>query len=317
MFISFKQKPELIFFILLIVGLAHISQDVMSQDINQHEEISLWSKNIPDGPGPGGSEQLSGKGSYSNISQPRMIVFRPQHPNGIGVLVISGGGYAHIEIGKESTPAAAWLQANGITAFELIYRLPAEGWATTNVPFEDGQRAMRIIRSKANAFGIDPHKIGIMGFSAGGHLAGMIETCFNTPFYVPNDRIDYLSARPDFVVLLYPVITMLPPYDHTHSEKGIIGKHPNSEQQKVYSVQLHVNSQTPPTFLAQAADDPIANVANSKLMYAALQQYNIPGQLHIFPEGGHGWGMGAIGTPEQEWPELFRKWAKGINIWPW
>jgi len=309
-----NKKPELILVILLLTGLVLIFVDATAQSNTRHEEIRLWTKDMPDGPGPQGPETISAKGSYTNIATPRLIVYRPQHPNGTAILIISGGGYAHIEAGNESTPAAEWLSANGITAFELLYRLPEEGWASTNVPFEDAQRAMRIIRSEAAKFDIDPHKIGIMGFSAGGHLAGMMETSFADSFYNPTDRVDYLSARPDFAVLLYPVITMLPPFDHTHSEKVILGKHPDRGQQKAYSVQLHVNNHTPPTFLAQAEDDPISNIANSRLMYAALQQNSIPSEFHIFPTGGHGWGMGKPGTPEVEWPELFLKWAKANNI---
>ena len=279
------------------------------------EEIPLWTGMPPDGPGPDGQEKISAKGSYTNISQARLIVHRPKHPNGMAVLVISGGGYAHIEIGKESNPAAEWLRSQGITAFELIYRLPGEGWRNADVPLQDGQRAMRLIRSMAEKFGIDRHRIGIMGFSAGGHLAGMTETEPDQQLYNAVDRADRLSARPDFVALLYPVITMLPPYNTTHSEKELIGKDPSRAQQRDYSVQLHVNEQTPPTFLAQATDDPISNIENSSLMYSALQRFNIPSELHIFPTGGHGWGMEAPGSEESTWPELFKVWAKKNGIW--
>lgn len=279
------------------------------------EEIPLWDRAIPDGPGPGGAERVSKKGSYTNISQPRLIVHRPKHPNGTAMLVISGGGYAHIELGKESTPAADWLQSHGITAFELVYRLPAEGWANTNVPLQDGQRAMRLIRSLAERFGLDPHRIGIMGFSAGGHLAGMTATAPDLQLYSPTDHIDRLSARPDFVAMIYPVVTMLPPFDTTHAEKELIGKHATRSAQKAYSVQLQVNGQTPPTFLAQAMDDPISNVENSRLMYAALQKNNIPSEIQLFPSGGHGWGMGSPDSPVSAWPELFKTWAKKNGFW--
>jgi len=278
-------------------------------------EILLWPGTPPDGPGPSGTEHVSDKGSYTNISRPRLIVHRPSHPNGVAMLVISGGGYAHIEVGNESGPAGNWLQEQGITAFELIYRLPAEGWANVNVPFEDAQRAMRLIRSRAEEYGLDPHKIGIMGFSAGGHLAGMTETEYNKQWYVPVDRVDQHSARPDFVALLYPVITMLPPYNHTHSEKEIVGTYASTTLQKAYSVELHVSEKTPPTFLAQAIDDPISNVENSRLMYAALQQNHIVSEIHLFPAGGHGWGMGKPASPVHEWPQLFKAWAKANGFW--
>lgn len=302
-----------LFKILLTGMIVLVLQHSYAQD--RMEEIPLWHKIIPDGPGPGGSERVSEKGSYTDISQPRLIVHRPKHPNGTAILVISGGGYAHIELGKESTPAADWLQSHGITAFELVYRLPAEGWANTNVPLQDGQRAMRLIRSLSESFGLDPHRIGIMGFSAGGHLAGMTATAPDLQLYSPTDHIDRLSARPDFVAMIYPVVTMLPPFDTTHAEKELIGKHASRSQQKAYSVQLQVNGQTPPTFLAQAMDDPISNVENSRLMYAALQKNNIPSEIHLFPSGGHGWGMGNPGSPVSAWPELFKTWAKKNGFW--
>lgn len=252
--------------------------------------------------------------SYTNISRPRLIVYRAQNPIGAAMLVIGGGGYAHIEVGKESTPAAKWLQTIGVTAFELLYRLPSEGWSTVDVPFQDGQRAMRLIRSLAKKFGFAENKIGVMGFSAGGHLAGTMETVPDKQFYAPIDSVDKLSARPDFAALLYPVITMLPPYNNTHAEKEILGTTPDLNQQKEYSVQLLVSSNTPPTFLAQAVDDPVSNVENSKLMYAMLQKFNVTAALHLFQTGGHGWGLGKPGTPEAGWPKLFQTWAQSNNF---
>lgn len=278
--------------------------------------IPLWSDHTaPDGPGPSGSEKVSGKGSYTNISEPHLIVHQPEHPNGTAILVISGGGYAHIELGKESTPAADWLASQGITAFELVYRLPAEGWGNTLVPLADGQRAMRLIRSMSEKFGLNPNRIGIMGFSAGGHLAGMIATQPDQQLYRAIDRIDRLSARPDFAALIYPVITMLPPFNTTHAEKELLGKTPGKAEEKNYSVQLNVNDHTPPVFLAQAVDDPISNIENSRLMYAALQKYNISSELRVFPSGGHGWGMGSPDSPVHMWPELFRSWAAKNGFW--
>ncbi|MGY0038559.1 alpha/beta hydrolase [Pedobacter sp. NJ-S-72] len=138
------------------------------------KQLSLWGNTIPDGPGPqGAKKKTTASGSVTDVSNPRLIIHKPIKPNGTAILVISGGGYAHIEMGKESTPVANWLQSQGITAFELVYRLPQEGWKTTDVPFQDAQCAMRIIRSLAVQYRINPNKIGILGFSAGGHLAGM------------------------------------------------------------------------------------------------------------------------------------------------
>ncbi len=286
-----------------------------AQTIGSNELIPLWKGTIPDGPGPQGKENVTAKGSITKISQPRLVVHIPAHPNGTAMLVISGGGYAHLEEGKESGPAAEWLQSKGVVAFELIYRLPGEGWATPDVPFEDGQRAMRLIRSLAGRFGFSQHKVGIMGFSAGGHLAAMTETEPGKQRYAPTDDIDRMDARPDFAALLYPVITMLPPYNKTHSQKELLGDSAGRSQAEAYSPELHVTENTPPTFLAQAVDDPISPVENSKMMYAALQQHHVISGLHLFPSGGHGWGMGADNSPVHEWPKLFEAWAKTNGFW--
>lgn len=279
------------------------------------EQIPLWTKDMPDGYGPQGAETMTDKGSLTNISKPRLIVHQPSNPNGTAILVISGGGYAHLELGKESTPTANWLQSEGITAFELIYRLPQENWNTTNVPFEDAQRAMRMIRHLAKHYGLDQHKIGILGFSAGGHLAGITSTLFNKKFYKPVDAIDSLSAKPDFTGLIYPVISMLPPNNTTHAEKSILGKQPTTKDEIAFSVEKQVNNYTPPAFLAQALDDPISPVDNSYLMNKALKSANIPVEMHIFKTGGHGWGLGKKNSEVSAWPNLFKTWVQNNGFW--
>ncbi|MBK1897555.1 alpha/beta hydrolase [Chryseobacterium paridis] len=306
-----------------IIILLFISNNYTSQtSINKFEfssdleQISLWTKNnMPDQLGTRKAEIITDKGSVTNVSNPRLIIHRPKKPNGTAILVVSGGGYAHIELGKESTPTANWLQSEGVTAFELIYRLPQEGWKTTNVPFEDAQRAMRMIRSSAKNYGIDPHKIGILGFSAGGHLAGMIATQPNKKFYKPIDSKDSLSARPDFVGLIYPVISMLPPNNKTHAFKSILGVNPSTSEEIEFSVERQANAHTPPTFLAQAMDDPISPVENSILMDNALKKVNVPVEMHLFQTGGHGWGMGKKGSEVAVWPGIFKVWGENNGFW--
>lgn len=283
--------------------------------IRKSEQLNLWKDHLPDDNGTRGPEIISDKGSVTRVSTPRLIIHRPKNPNGTAVLVISGGGYAHIEMGKESRPAADWLQSEGVTAFELIYRLPQEGWKSTDVPFEDAQRAIRVIRSIAGSYAIDPHKIGILGFSAGGHLAGITSTLFSKKFYEPADAIDALSARPDFEALIYPVITMLPPDNRTHALKSILGTHPTLAQETDFSVEQQVGADTPPTFLAQSADDPVSPVENSYLMNNALKQAKVSVEMHIFPVGGHGWGMGKPGSPVSAWPDLFKSWSQRNGFW--
>lgn len=283
----------------------------ISKDLVQ---IPLWTSQMPDGFGPQGAEIITAKGSVTNISSPRLIVHRPSHPNGTAILVISGGGYAHIEMGKESTPTANWLQSEGVTAFELIYRLPSENWKSTNIPFEDAQRAMRMIRSLAKKYKFDPDKIGILGFSAGGHLAGFTSAQPDKKLYKPVDKIDSLSARPDFTGLIYPVVSMLPPNDKTHSRKSILGENPSVAEEAAFSVEKLVNSNMPVTFLAQAMDDPISSVDNSLLLYSALKKVNVKAEMHLFPTGGHGWGLGKKGSPVAVWPELFKTWMKNSGF---
>jgi len=309
--------------VFIITALLFSSSTSISAQINGQkfsiqsnlEQIDLWPSNMPNARGNRSSELISDKGSVINISTPRLIVHQPQHPNGTAILVISGGGYAHIELGKESTPTANWLQSEGVTAFELIYRLPQENWSSTNVPFEDAQRAIRIIRNLAKHYNIDQNKIGILGFSAGGHLAGITSTLFNKRFYKPVDKIDSLSAKPDFEGLIYPVISMLPPNNKTHAQKSILGTQPTIKQEIDFSVERQVNTNTPPTFLAQALDDPISPVDNSYLMDKALKNVSIPVEMHVFQTGGHGWGLGKKNSEVSAWPGLFKTWAQNSGFW--
>ncbi|MDQ1098030.1 MULTISPECIES: alpha/beta hydrolase [Chryseobacterium] len=298
--------------ILLLTGCLTPSP-AYAQKQSTNTEIELWPGVMPDAGGARGPE-INNKGSITQVSKPRLIAHVPEHPNGIAMLVISGGGYAHIETGKESSPAAEWLKAEGVTAFELIYRLPQEGWKTRLVPFEDAQRAMRIIRSQAKLYHIDPHKIGVLGFSAGGHLAGITATLPDKVFYPPVDDVDATPSKPDFAALIYPVISMLPPNDNTHSHKSILGKEPSLEQETAFSVERQVKTGMGPVFLAQAADDPVASVENSLLMFAALKKETVLSEMHIFQAGGHGWGMGKPGSAVSSWPQLFKKWLECNGI---
>ncbi|WP_215409825.1 alpha/beta hydrolase [Janthinobacterium sp. JC611] len=267
--------------------------------------IVLW-------PGP---QRDSAKGSITQVGQPYLIAHRPAQPNGTAILLLSGGGYAHIEAGKESGPVADWLQARGVTAFELVYRLPREGGGVA-APFQDGQRAMRVIRARAAEWGIDPARIGMLGFSAGAHLAGMTAVQPDAALYAPVDAMDAVSARPDFAVLLYPVLTMQPPFDTTHAKKQLLGSRPAQAARDAWSVERHVDARTPPVFLAQALDDPIAPPENSIWMAAALRRAGVPVELHLFRHGGHGWGLGKPGSEPAVWPRLLLAWLQARGWMP-
>ncbi|MCU4435978.1 alpha/beta hydrolase [Acinetobacter bereziniae] len=253
-------------------------------------------------------------GAVSHIDSPYLNVYTPKYNNHVAVMMISGGGYAREELAKESTPTSAFLQQHGFTVFELVYRLPNQDNNNALAPFQDGQRAIRIIRSQAERFHIDPEKIGVLGFSAGGHLAGMLATQWSHQFSTLHDSIDQVSAQPNFVALLYPVISMQPPLDHTHVYKSLMGKNHDSVKQAFFSVNLQVNQHTPPIFLAHALDDRIAPVQHSLDMQMALDKNKIPYELHLFKNGGHGWGLGKANTETTQWSTLFLTWLKNMNI---
>lgn len=276
--------------------------------------IMLWPGAPPGGAAPG-PQRDSAKGSITQVGQPYLIAHRPAQPNGTAMLLVSGGGYAHIEAGKESGPTADWLQARGVTAFELVYRLPREGGGLA-APFQDGQRAMRVIRARAAEWGIDPARIGMLGFSAGAHLAGMTAVQPDAALYASIDAMDAVSARPDFAVLLYPVLTMQPPFDTTHAKRQLLGSHPDQAARDAWSVERHVDARTPPVFLAQALDDPIAPPENSILMAAALHRAGVPVELHQFRHGGHGWGLGKPGSEPAAWPQLLLAWLQSRGWMP-
>lgn len=270
----------------------------------------LWPGTPPGGGGPSGPERIgqtgTGVGAVSNVSKPRIEVYKPVNPNGAAVVLMGGGGYFRIGIGHEVMPTARWLAALGVTPVVLYYRLPADRWPAA-APFQDAQRAIRLVRAHAQELGIDPKRVGVLGFSAGGNLAGIAETRFADAFYPAVDASDKLSARPDFAGLIYPVVSLQKPYDTTRSFRELSTQ---GDAVQAYSVELHVTHDTPPTFLAQAADDPIANIGNSLVMFDALRKNNVDSELHVFDKGGHGWGLGDPGSAPSAWPRLFAAWAR-------
>lgn len=248
----------------------------------------------------------SAKGAVSGISNPRMEIYRPLKPNGTAVVIFGGGGYFRIQIGSAAKPTAQWLQSLGVTAAVVYYRLPADGWSPVS-PFQDGQRAMRLLRAQAPTLGVDPERIGALGFSAGGNLAGIVATRFDAPLYPPVDAADQLSARPDFLGMIYPVVSMRAPLDQTRSKRELASQ---DDAQQAYSVEEHIRKDMPPVFLAQAVDDHTVDVGHSVAMYQAAHAAGIPVELHLFETGGHSWGLGRPGTLVAQWPRLFANWAR-------
>ncbi|MXP45336.1 alpha/beta hydrolase [Allopontixanthobacter sediminis] len=281
--------------------------------LNAHdfEEIPLWLGKAPGNGEVSGPEKVgaegAGYGAVSNVSNPRMRVYRPNAPNGTAILVIGGGGYFRIQLWKESTPAAKWLQLRGYTVFELIHRLPGDGWDAA-VPFMDAQRAMKIIRHRANEFGIRSDRIGIMGFSAGGHLAGYTALNPGQALYEGRDTFEAASARPDFAALLFPVVSLRKPFDTTRTRREIVGREPSLAAQEAWSLDTHVSKDAPPTILFSSADDPITPPGHNIALFEALNGAGANVEMHIFSAGGHGWGLGKPEQTLSQWPTLFDTW---------
>ncbi|HWU76656.1 MAG TPA: alpha/beta hydrolase [Rhodanobacter sp.] len=246
----------------------------------------------------------------THVSEPYLVVYRPAHPNGVGLLVTPGGGYKRVVLDKEgSAMAPAFVQQGGITLFVLRYRLPGEGRADREAALADAQRAMRLIRRRAARWHLDPHRLGVMGFSAGGHLAARLGTGFDKLVYPATDAIDRLSARPDFELLIYPVIDMAGPDTHAGSRDRLLGASRDARLLRQYSMQYQVRPDTPPTFLVQAQDDPAVPVGNSLQFYRALLGAGVPTEMHLFAHGGHGFGVrGTHGLTTAAWPRLARDW---------
>lgn len=283
------------------------------------ETIDLWPDGAPGAPPIPPVETVAERavgGALSDravfgISRPRMVVFRPQRPNGAALLVMPGGGYRWVVIDKEGYEIGHAMAARGFTVFVLFYRLPGEGWAAgPDVALADAQRAMRLIRHRAGAFGLDPARVAAMGFSAGGHVCADLATRFATRVYEPVDAADAGSARPMLAGLLYPVISMSQPLAHAGSRRLLLGVDPTPTQDAAHSPDRHVPRDAPPMFLVHAEDDTSVPVGNSLALHAALRAQSVPVEMHLFTEGGHGFGLRKVmGKPAGLWLDLFLNWA--------
>lgn len=243
--------------------------------------------------------------AFLNITRPVLMMRRPAKPNGAALLMIPGGGYKRVAVSKAGGPIDAWIAEQGITAFVMTYRLPADGWAAgPDVALQDAQRAMRLIRSRAGELGLDPARVGVVGFSAGGHVAARLATRSAIPAYAPVDAIDTLSSRPMAAGLFYPVITGTLPSAHGASLKELLGPNPSDAQRKAISAELDVTAETPPTFIAAAIDDKVVPVDNALLMFQALRARGVASELHLFEKGGHGFGLKGPDGASMPWPGM-------------
>jgi len=252
-----------------------------------------------------------------NVQKPDIAVFLPSKKNATGeaVVICPGGGYGILAYDWEGSDIARWLNSRGIAAFVLKYRLPG---SKSNIephksPLMDAQRAMRMVRSNAEKWNIDPSKIGVMGFSAGGHLASTLSTHYDAGNSSSSDPVERESCRPDFSVLLYPVISFTEDFQHSGSRINLLGEDADEELVRHFSNELQVTEDTPPGILIHSDDDKVVPVENSISYYMALRDHEVLSELHIYPYGGHGYSL-AIGQGHlSSWPDRVIDWIKYIH----
>ncbi|MEO6040795.1 MAG: alpha/beta hydrolase [Croceibacterium sp.] len=302
---------------LLVAGAAMVAMPRIAA-ASATETLPVWP-----GPPPGGSGLTvrdefvarSPTGSpddiaWPHVATPMLTVTPPAKPNGAAVLLIPGGGYARIALLRGGSNEARQFAARGITAFDLRYRLPHDGWAAgANAPLQDAQRAMRLIRAQAARWHIDPARVGAVGFSAGGHLAARLGSRAALTTYTPIDTIDRQSARPLILGLFFPVISLLEPIAHPQSRRELLGEHPDEDRARALSADSGLPPDMPPTYVACAANDPAVPPVNSIAMFSALQAMGIPSELTIWERGGHGFPSPEPDGTQAAWVDAFLRFA--------
>ena len=288
--------------------------------IEPDEMIDLWPSAAPGAPIPLPKEEIVFRNNPFNlidraahqVAKPNLSLFRAKKPNGAAILIIPGGGYSWVVVDKEGYEGAKRFAEEGYTVYVLRYRLPHQGWAAgPDTPLQDAQRAMRLIRSRVAQDGIIADKVMVMGFSAGGHVAGSLALKFDQAITPPLDSVDTISAKPDLAVLMYPVVTMTEPFRHPKSRENMIGQTPTPAAIATYSLESSVRADAPPLFILHAGDDAAVPVENALMLYEAARRGKASVTLHLFEKGGHGFGLrGIAGTPLAIWPDIVLGWAQ-------
>ncbi|SRR5579883_250567 len=307
--------------LLLVPSAAMRTQGAVWQPSAGHTQVAIWPGKAPEAHSVAGPEFAKSSGreflvagrsviGVDNVSQPTMTVYSPSAKNtGVAIVVFPGGGYQTLAIDLEGSEVCDWLTPRGITCVLLKYRVPHTGplWdqecgcftdTKSSMALVDAQRTMGLVRSHAAEWHIDPHKIGVLGFSAGGHLVAAISTHFEKRLYPVLDAADKESCRPDFGVALYP--------GHLWIDKNKFELNP----------QIRVTSRTPPTFLVQAENDPVDSVNNSLVYYRALKTAGVPAEMHLYADGKHAFGLRRTSLPITDWPELMHRWLVTIGMLP-
>lgn len=279
----------------------------------QDKVLKVWPNGAPDHNGMDEPEEKFDGGRVRNVSEAEMFVYFPEKDqnSGAAVVICPGGGYWIEAMDHEGFEIAEWLKSKGVAGIVLKYRLP---YGHHEIPSGDARQALRIVRDNAAEWGIDPEKIGIAGSSAGGHLASTVGTRFDYGTPESSEPLGKISSRPDFMLLLYPVITFNEAFGHMGSRKNLIGEGNNWELVEKYSNEKHVTSETPPTFLVLSDDDKAVPPRNSVEFYLALKEKDVPAEMHIFQKGEHGFGMNKKNLPVDQWPDLFYNWLKEIKM---
>ena len=288
------------------------------------EVIPLWPKGAPGNLNPDRVEIVEERSktpdhhdrAVHGITHPRLCAFPAFNPNGGAILITPGGGYGRIVLDHEGYQLAHYLNGFGLSVFVLFYRLPAEGWDNrADVPLMDAQRAMRVIRSQAKRFAIDPNRVASMGFSAGGHVCASLMTRYDATVYAPVDPADQLSAKPCLAAPLYPVQSLRDPYAHKDSRLRLLGDAPLPSLIDFYSPDQTTRTDLPPTFLLHAEDDTTVPVENTIRLRQTLKTAGIQVETHLFAQGGHGFGIGRqMDKPVHNWPELFLRFARNQGL---
>ena len=276
---------------LLCMGLFVLSQTWLHAQ--QPLELKLWPEGMPNDNGMTCQEE----NGVLYVAEPTLTVYPATEGNGMAIVACPDGGYGKLAMDHEGKDMAAWFNNQGITYAVLKYRMPN---GHKEVPLSDARQAMRILRHRAGEWQLK--RIGIMGFSAGGHLASTVATHFEDE-----------ESHPDFQILFYPVISMDPEYTHRGTHDNLLGKQPAKEEEDDFSNELHVDGNTPPAFILHSSDDRSVPVAHSLNYYMALLRHQVPATLHIYPIGGHGWGYRDSFTYKREWTGELEKWLREIN----
>ncbi|MBQ8672645.1 MAG: alpha/beta hydrolase [Bacteroides sp.] len=259
-------------------------------------ELLLWPNGAPNSNGLTGTEEDLQGGRVANVVSPSITVYPAKNPNGLAIIMCPGGGYARLAMNHEGHDMADWFNAQGITYVVLKYRMPNGNY---EVPLSDAEQAIRLVRQHAAEWKVDAHRVGIMGASAGGHLAASLATLYSSE-----------ETRPDFQILFYPVISMKEGVTHAGSRTNLIGQHPSQELETRFTLEKQVNEQTPQAFIMLSGDDRAVPPINGIGYYLAMNEKSVSASLHVYPTGGHGWGYRDSFIYKRQWTGELEKWLR-------